>query len=415
MSRSRQLQGLILGISVRAVIPALAIVFALMFVATQAAQAQTLTVLHNFSGGGDGDSPSAGLTMDKAGNLYGTTEYGAAGNGTVFKLSHSGSGWVLSTLYTFQGGNDGGYPEARVVFGPDSGLYGTTTAGGFDGFGTVFELRPPATACKSVSCPWAETVLYRFQGGSDGSGPTYGDLTFDLAGNLYGTTLGGGLQSCNGATCGVVFRLTHSGGSWTESVLYSFTGGNDGGNPYSGVIFDNAGDLYGTAYLGGARSLGTVYELTPSGSGWTEKTLTDFAGGGGSPIGGLTFDAQSNLYGTGFVGGTVFELMPSGGNWIFSLIYTFNGFDGPFGSLTLDGSGSLYGANATGGAYDLGFVFKLTPSNGGWTVTDLYDFSGGNDGGFPVSSVVLDGAGNLYGTTFLGGTGGSGVVWEIAP
>jgi uncharacterized repeat protein (TIGR03803 family) len=212
----------------------------------------------------------------------------------------------------------------------------------------------------------------------------------------------------------VVFKLTHSGGSWTESVLYRFTGGNDGGNPYSGVIFDNAGDLYGTCYLGGgAGSLGTVYELTPSG--WTERTLTDFSGGSGSPIGGLTFDAQSNLYGTGFVGGTVFELMPSGGNWIFSLIYSFDGFDGPFGSPTVDATGSLYGANATGGAYDLGFVFKLTPSNGGWTFTDLYDFTGGNDGGFPVSNVILDGHGNLYGTTFLGGTGGGGVVWEITP
>ena len=401
-------------LSSRAVLTALAVVSVLMVITTQAAQAQTLTVLHSFSGGADGDSPSAGLTMDKGENLYGTTEYGAAGSGTVFKLSHSGSGWVLSTLYTFQGGNDGGYPEARVVFGPDGGLYGTTSAGGFDGFGTVFELRPPATACKSASCPWAETVLYRFQGGSDGVGPAYGDLTFDQMGNLYGTTLGGGLELCGGS-CGVVFELTRSNGGWAESVLYSFTGGNDGGTPYSGVILDSSSNLYGTAYSGGADSAGTVYELTPSGSGWTEKTLTDFAGGGGFPLGGLTFDPQGNLYGTGFAGGTAFELQPSNGSWGYNLLYTFNGFDGPFGSLTLDASGNLYGTNATGGAYDQGFVFKLTPSNGGWNFTDLYDFTGGNDGAFPVSNVILDAKGNLYGTTYLGGTDGFGVVWEFTP
>ena len=185
MKHSRRLQNLITTVSLRSTLYALAIVFVLSVAASRAAQAQTLNVLHTFSGGGDGDAPSAGLTIDKAGNLYGTTLYGAAGYGTVYKLSHSGSGWVLSTLYTFQGGNDGGYSQARVIFGPDSGLYGTTSAGGSLGNGTVFELRPPATACKSVSCPWAETVLYPFQGGSDGISPEYGDLTFDPMGNLY--------------------------------------------------------------------------------------------------------------------------------------------------------------------------------------------------------------------------------------
>ena len=174
----------------------------------------------------------------------------------------------------------------------------------------------------------------------------------------------------------MVFKLTKSNGSWTESLPYSFTGGNDGGTPYSGVILDNSGNLYGTAYYGGADSAGTVYELSPSGSGWTEKTLTDFAGGGGYPIGGLTFDPKGNLFGTGFVGGTAFELSPSNGSWIYNLLYTFNGYDGPFGSPTLDAAGNVYGTNATGGAYDQGFVFKLTPSNGGWNFTDLYDFTG---------------------------------------
>jgi uncharacterized repeat protein (TIGR03803 family) len=399
-------------ISISSVAAAAVALLLALVVVMPAAQAQTLTVLHTFSGGGDGASPSAGVTMDRAGNIYGTTIYGGAtGNGVVFKLSHPN--WVLNTLYSFTGGNDGGNPQARVIFGPDGSLYGTTSAGN-QGNGVVFNLKPQVTACKSAICPWSETALYRFLGGSDGSGPAYGDLTFDPSGNLYGTTLAGGLNTCGGA-CGVVFKLTRSGNSWTESVPYLFTGGNDGGSPFSGVIFDNAGNLYGTAYYGGAQFLGTAYELIPSGSGWTEKTLTDFSGGGGSPLGGLTFDPKGNLYGTGFAGGTAFELMPSGGNWIYSLLYTFNGFDGPFGSPTLDASGNVYGTNATGGAYDQGFIFKLTPSNGGWTFTDLYDFTGGNDGGFPVSNVIFDANGNLYGTTFLGGASGEGVVWQFKP
>jgi len=393
-----------------------AIVLTLLVVPTLAVQAQTLNVLHSFTGGGDGESPSAGLTMDRAGNLYGTAIYGGAtGNGVVFKLTHSGSSWVLNTLFSFTGGNDGGNPQARVIFGADGSLYSTTSAGGFQGNGTVFNLRPQASACKSALCPWTETVLYRFQGGNDGISPAYGDLTFDSTGNLYGTTVGGGLPSCGGDTCGIVFKLTRSGGSWTESVLYSFTGGNDGGNPFSGVVLDNAGDLYGTAFYGGASSLGTVYELIPSGGGWTEKTLTDFAAGGGSPVAGLTFDTQGNLFGTGFVGGTVFELMPAGGNWNYSLLTTFDGFDGPFGSLTFDGAGNFYGTNSTGGAYDQGFIFKGSPSGGGWSISDLYDFTGGNDGAFPVSNVIFDSKGNLYGTAFLGGADGAGVVWELTP
>jgi uncharacterized repeat protein (TIGR03803 family) len=146
------------------------------------AKSQTFKVLHNFAVR-DGESPSAGLTMDRAGSLYGTTLYGGAtGNGTVFKLSHSGSNWVLNTLYSFSGAEDGGYPQARVIFGPDGSLYGTTSAGGYQGYGTVFNLRPQPSACKTALCPWTETVLYRFQGGSDGGVPTYGDVTFDPGG-----------------------------------------------------------------------------------------------------------------------------------------------------------------------------------------------------------------------------------------
>ena len=377
---------------------------------------QTFQVLHSFSGGGDGGSPSAGLTMDRAGNLYGTTQFGGAGlEGTVFKLSRAGSGRVLSTLYGFCGSSDGGYPEGRVVFGPDGGLYGTTSVGG-EGYGTVFEIRPPATVCHAVSCPWTETVLYRFQAGSDGAGPQYVDLSFDRFGNIYGTTLAGGLSTCEGGTCGVVFQLTPADGSWTESVLYRFTGGADGYAPQSGVILDGSGNIYGTTFEGGGAGKGTAYELSSSASGWTETTLTDLSGAsGGDPIGGLTFDSHGNLFGTGYFNGPVFELQPSGGTWSFTQIAVLNGFDGPTGSLTFDSSGNLFGSSLIGGANGDGFVFKLTPSAGGWTVTDLYDFQGLEDGANPMGNVILDSNGNLYGTTVLGGAHGSGVVWEITP
>jgi uncharacterized repeat protein (TIGR03803 family) len=379
--------------------------------ATILAQAQTYTILHTFTGQGDGSTPIAGLTIDRAGNLYGTTS-GLIDeeNGTVFKLTRAGSGWILSTLYTFQGDPDGATPQAQVVFGPDGSLYGTTTYGGL-GDGTVFNLRPPATACHAVQCPWTETVLYRFTGGSDGAHPQYGDLAFDADGNIYGTT------SNSDNRCGVVFKLSRSGGGWTESVLYSF-GGASGCNPYSGVIFDSAGNLYGT-------TLSTVYELSPSGSGWTETTLHTFEGqdDGTEAYGGLIFDQQGNLYGTTFNdgqdnAGTVYELQPSGGNWTETVLRYVE--PGPTDTPTLDGAGNLY-ATLGGDGPSFGEVFRLTRGSNGWTYRDLFDFSGGQftDGFTPFGGAVLDTSGNLYGTTSQGGDEncgeGCGVVWEITP
>ncbi len=392
-------------------------------------QAQTLTVLHAFSGL-DGDLPFAGLTLDRAGNLYGTTyQGGAAGFGNVFKLSHEGSGWVLSNLYSFQGGRDGEHPQARVVFGPDGTLYGTTTNGGNgNGFGTVFNLRPSATICRAIQCPWTETVLYRFTGGTDGRYPQYGDLTFDAAGNLYGTTAYGGDPSCNrsGGGCGVVFELSRSGGGWTESVLYAFPGAPESGaEPFSGVTFDSAGNLFGTTFLVDS----TVYELSPSGSGWTQTILHTLSGDDGAyPIGGVAFDQQGNLYGTTDYGGngigTVFQLQPANGNWNFNLLYNWGGGPGPgpTDTPTLDAAGNVYGTTS-GGITGFGGVFKLTPGANGWTYTDLYDFGDPHlsDGFTPLGGVVLDGNGNLYGTTSEGGNfnppcgEGCGVVWEMTP
>ena len=407
---------------------ALAIAFLIPLAATQAAQAENFNVIYTFSGEKDGANPYAGVTLDRAGNLYGTTYAGgAAGLGTVFKLKRSGSGWIVNPLYSFTGNNDGAQPRARVIIGPDGALYGTTLNGGGAGCagfgcGTVFSLRPPAFACKAAMCPWTETVLYRFTGGTDGGLPL-GDLVFDRAGNIYGTTEEGGVpHSCGNLGCGVVYELMRSGSSWTESTLYQFTGGTDGETPNGGVVFDHSGNLFGTTVSGGAYNFGTVFELTPSGSGWTQNVLYNFQNllDGKQPDTGVTFDASGNMFGTTVFGGagnggTVFELTPLAGEWIFSVVYGLTGNAGPFGNLSLDAAGNLYGTTYQDGEYDLGSSFKLSPSLGGWTYTSLHDFTGGSDGQYSLSNLVFDSSGNMYGTAAYGGEHGYGVVLEITP
>ena len=288
--------GIDLWVTVAAIVLAL-----LMIVLATQVHAQTFTVLHTFTGQQDGAYPDGGLTMDVAGNFYGTTFGGPPSNdpyGTVYKLSHRGSSWVVSPLYSFQGGSDGQYPRAKPVLGPDGTLYGVTLEGGDEscglgyGCGTVYNLRPAASACKSALCPWTETVLHRFTGGADGASPLYVTLIFDAAGNLYGTA-----TSYGSGGYGVVFEMTPTQGSWTEIPLYSFTNGSDGLAPQSGVIRDAAGNLYGTVPN---ESNGAVYQLMPSGSGWVKNTIYTFLGGsdGSSPVGGLVADGAGNLYGT---------------------------------------------------------------------------------------------------------------------
>jgi uncharacterized repeat protein (TIGR03803 family) len=411
-------------------------------IAAGPARAQTLTVLHNFGFGADGAFPFAGLTMDGAGNFYGTTADGGQpvlyyclyGCGTVFKLTRAQSGWVLTPVYQFTGGNDGTTPEARVVFGPDGLLYGTTTGSnifGGTGKATVFSLRLPAILCTTAVCPGQETVLYRFTGSMDGSGPGWGDLAFDQAGNIYGTTSDGGSYGH-----GSVYQLTPSNGSWTETILYSFTGGEDGSQPKSGVILDQAGNLYGTTLYGGADAQGAVFQLTHSGSGWTEKVLHSFGSSGSGPYGGLIFDQAGKLYGTtqtenmGHGNGTVFMLSPAGDEWILTTLYSFpSGFSYPYARLTMDAAGNLYGttsyffgfASYLGGQDREGSVFKLAFSNGSWSYADLHEFTGRNgDGAGPFGGVAVDANGDLYGTTTSGGgvlycSGGCGTVWEITP
>jgi len=415
----------------------------LSYVTVAAGQAQTYKILYAFADGADGAYPWAGLTMDRAGNLYGTANNGGRltgscapyGCGTVFRLSPTSSGWAFSNLHSFGGGTDGQSPNAGVIFGTDGSLYGSTAGGGVVWpslhaaayTGTIYKLSPPSD-CSTVSCYWTKSILYKFMGGSDGGLPGVGNLVFDAAGNLYGVTVHGGNLGgdCSNTGCGTVFELMPSQTGWTEQVLHAFSVDENGYSPDFGLIFDQSGNLYGeTSSCGGPNCYGLAYELSPGASGWTETVLHRFGETGGSyPAGGLVFDPAGNLYGVTccFGGGDAFELTPSANGWTVNVLYGFNGSYGPVGAagLVRDAAGNLYGTTNGDGACGFGNVFKLTPSLGGWIYTDLHDFCR-SDGAEPTAPVLLDSEGNLYGTTTQGGDTsacyvvGCGVVWEITP
>ena len=345
----------------------------LMIVLATQLHAQTFTVLHSFTDGLDGGSPHGGLVLDARGNLYGTASEGAIKNGHcypqgcggVFELKHINSGWLFNPLYIFEGKADSGGPYGSVTFARDGTLYGTASGAGTGACGTVFNLKPPPAACTSTLCFWTMTVIHSFDG-IDGCAP-YSNVIFDEAGNLYGTTLNPG--------SGNVYELSPSDGGWTEYVLTAFDG-VDGAYPGSGVVFDSAGNLYGTTSGGGDKNCeqgygcGVVYQLTPSGSGWTNNTLYEFQDG------------------------------------------SDGGF--PEGGVILDGSGNLYGTTTEGGA-GAGTVYELSSSNGYWNFNLLASFSGNPNIGGPWDSLVMDAAGNLYGTTASGGLYGDGAVFKLTP
>ena len=397
----------------------LATVFLLLAIASPTAQAQ-FSVLHTFTGGGDGGNPEAGVTY-RGGTLYGTTSAGGTGYGTVYETFRSGSNWFTLPIYLFHG-SDGANPAARVVFGPDGHLYGTTMAGGI-AWGVVFDLIPPLTVCKTANCSWKENVLYRFPYGSDGAVPGYGDLTWDQQHNIYGTTVYGGA----GPGYGTAYELTCSGNNCTDLILHGFSG-PDGAYPENGVIFDPSfSNLFGTTSQGGVHSDGEVFELTAFGNEWLETNAYNFQGAadGRYPFAGVVMDASGDLFGAttdgGMSGGgTVFELTPSGDTYSFILIYSFTGQlgneCGPWASLTLDtNTGDLYGTTKCDGVNGHGNIFKLTKVGDTWIYTDLYDFMGGNDGANPISNVTIDPTDGktLYGTASGGGSQNVGVVWMI--
>ncbi len=381
---------------------ALAVVLASAVFTTPSAQAQAYNVLHSFTGGAGGATPHAGLVVDASGNLYGTTTAGGASNlGTVFKLDTTGKETVL---YSFVGGADGATPNAGLVLDPSGNLCGTTTAGGASGLGTVFKL----------DITGAETFLYSFTGGTDGATPRAG-LVLDPSGILYGTTAAGGASNS-----GAVFKLDTTG---TETVLYTFTGGADGGTPQAGLVLDAAGNLYGTTVSGGSKAglcvygggCGVVFKLDTSNTETVLYTFND-APAANSPEAGLAQDRSGNFYGTTVFGGSsdegvVFKLDTTGTE---TVVYSFgSGGSGsePKAGLLLDPSGNLYGTTSTG-ASGFGTVFELDTTG---KIAVLHTFAGGADGASPYAGLVLDGSGNLYGTTTSGGTSNVGTVFEITP
>lgn len=398
-------------------------IFGLTLFVSKAATSQE-TVLYSFSDNDTepGYEPYGGLIFDAAGNLYGTTQFGGVSDGgIVFKLTPTVPGsWTETLLHRFSdNGTDGYYPFASLIFDASGNLYGTTYAGGANDFGTVFELAHTADGS------WTETVLYSFNR-ADGHYPA-GSMIFDTAGNLYGTTGEGGYYDD-----GTVFELTPvTGGRWTEKVLYNFnssgTGGYDPG--YCSLILDASGNLFGTNFEGGNSTCGgggcgTVFELIRTAGGrWKEKVLVEFNGkDGANPYRGLVFDAKGNLYGTASAGGrrnggTAFELKPTtGGAWTEKVLHQFGGpmpeGYGPLGNLIFDDSGNLYGTTYLGGTDGYGTVFKLAPmSDASWTEKVLVTFSG-EDGKEPFAGLIFDASGDLFGTTNGGGAGG-GTVFEV--
>src|SRR5271165_1123194 len=347
-----------------------------------------------------------------------------------------------SVIYSFGQYADGRYSASTPIFDAAGNLYGTSSQGGLPGEpyfntnGTVYELSP------GTGGTWTETVLYNFGTvAGDGANPS-GSLTFDAAGNLYGTAATGGAHSV-----GIVFELSPGagpGGAWTEKVLYSFQGGAaDGANPERvTLVWDAKGNLYGTTKFGGAYGSGTtggtVFELSPgTGGAWTEKLLYSFGSGtdAAEPVAGVTLDAAGNLFGTTLVGGiygdgAVYELSPAiGGTWTEKVLHSFNenGVDGknPYDPVIFDPQGNLYGTTYGGGANPnfLGTVFELSPSaNGEWTEQVIHTCTGDPygtapvpDGDFPYGGLVFDAAGNLYGTASGGGFAGHGGVYEMSP
>jgi uncharacterized repeat protein (TIGR03803 family) len=402
-------------------------------------RAQTETVLYTFPGGDDGAVPDAGLLLGTAGNLYGTTGLGGSANfGTAFELSPaSGGAWTATYLHVFgENETDGIGPGGPLIADRVGNLYGTAGRGGVANGGIIFELSRtkkgewheailysfPVYSAPSAGLVfdatgnlygtgaaaqgegsafelsplsgggWGETVLYTFTGGMDGGFPFGFPMVFDSLGNLYGTAEIGGLShgcpSYGEVGCGVVFELSPAaGGGWNETVLYTFTGGSDGGIPKSGVIIDSSGNLYGSATIGGnvtecknSGGCGVIFKLTRAADGkWRETLIHQFTGGtdGSIPASPLILDSLGNIYGTTQYGGET----------------------------------TTHGCGPNG----CGLVFKFSPVSGGWRETVLHAFGPPPDGAYTASGVILDQSGNLYGTTPAGGADGLGIVFEIVP
>jgi uncharacterized repeat protein (TIGR03803 family) len=404
--------------------------------------------LHHFTGKPDGNLEWGAPLLGPGGVLFGAATAGGSygyvhthtessdGFGTIFEVIPPVKGqtaWTTRVLHSFTGGFDGEFPYGSLIADKDGNLYGIT-AFGLDGYqGSVFKLAPPAPRLTA----WTLTPLHTFTGRGDGGGPM-GDLIMDPDGNLYGTTYYGG-RGCNGAGCGTVFRLEpppKGESKWTETVLYMFGDGADGGNPAGGLARDAAGVLFGLTSLGGDPNAfaGTVFSLSPPAKGglvWRYQVLHTFSGAtdGGNPNAAPILDASGALYATTVLGGsffegTVFRLTPPKPGqhaWVETVLHNFGeGKDGlvPHGTLVFDKAGALYGTTLSGGSKGLGSVFKLAPPATGqttWIETELHAFAGGADGDGPNAAVTFDIHGALYGTSSGSPLEDFGTVFQLTP
>jgi uncharacterized repeat protein (TIGR03803 family) len=403
-----------------------------------------ITTLYAFTGNADGAEPFGGVVLDPAGNVYGTTAFGGNGGancgtpsncGVVFKIDPKGHESLLHTFTGYPG--DGANPTEGVTRDSAGRIYGLTL-----NLLTLYELQPSDTVCAAVLCPWTESFLYNSEIGQLGGSPTGIPLP-DGLGNFYATSNTGGSSNCEDG-CGFVFKVDSHG---NETAIYNFQGGSDGAWPMGPMLLEPEGSLYGTTSNGGGAGgcpnggCGTVYRIDANGN---ESILYSFAGGseGENPYSGVIADEQGNLYGTTpngggsdncpFGCGQVFELMPAGSGWSFSTFYPFQGGadgQGPVGGLLRDSQGNFYGTTYTGGSclYGAfcGTVYKLDFAG---NKTTLWNFTAGTDGLTPeFGSLVMDQQGSLYGTTIYGGDlsatnpacttyeYGCGVVFKLTP
>jgi uncharacterized repeat protein (TIGR03803 family) len=401
-------------------VEALVVATMLLTIVSGTLAASKYKVLHAFTGGNDGGGLYGGLLLDEEGNVYGETVAGGpkGKGGTAFRLEHQANGkWAEAVLYNFCSEpecRDGGGPMGGLIFDPEGSLYGTTESGGGPyKYGTVFELSPGSDG-------WKETTLHRFGFNKYGCCPQ-ASLVMDSAGNLFGTAH-------------VAFELSPTADGWKETVLHDFTGQNgDGYGAYTGMTMDAAGNLYGETLHGGTSTrcgggCGTAYQLQRTADGWKERILHDFGaiGDGAFPLGTLSLDSMGNLYGTTGVGGatgngTVYRLtLQADGHWKETIVYSLtggaNGIE-PGGGVVMDKAGNLYGTTTAGGSpnCECGIVYKLSPAaKGKWNFNVLHTFVG-TDGAQPVGELILDDKGNLYGNTITGGAGGYGVAFELTP
>jgi uncharacterized repeat protein (TIGR03803 family) len=398
------------------------VMFAMTLILATTASASSESILYNFNAfTGDGYYPYSGLVADAKGNLYGTTQSGGNGYGTVFELKLSGGRYTEVQLHVFNLGTmDGQYPEySSLVFDKAGNLYGTTYQGGANNLGTVFELTLSGGK-------WTEKLIHSFAGAPhDGQGPQAG-LSFDSAGNLYGTTQYGGAHSL-----GTVFQMKASKGKWTYKVIHGFSGGNSGYYPLGGLTQGKNGYYYGTTYYGGSTyNAGTVYRLFQTRGLWVSQTIYLFSSGtsGTYPISSLTTDAAGNFYGTTYEGGTnnlgtVYEMKAGKNNkYTHVVLYSFKGgaTDGEYpwyAGVTLDSKNNIYGTTRYGGSsYNEGIVFELKLASGKYkeSILHVFEDASGNDGYDPLAGVILVN-GKVYGTTYAGGTHGAGTVFKVTP